>query len=121
MASDQGNGSKPEQRGDVPFRLGVFTRMVDDVAPAELYARALSLFETADALGFDTGWVAQHHGGRAGGMPAPLVFLSQAAARTRSLRLATGIITLPLEQPLRLAEDAAVLDPLCDGRLELGF
>lgn len=105
----------------VPFRLGVFTRMVDDVAPAELYARALSLFETADALGFDTGWVAQHHGGKAGGMPAPLVFLGHAAARTRHLRLATGIITLPLEQPLRLAEDAAVLDTLCAGRLELGF
>jgi alkanesulfonate monooxygenase SsuD/methylene tetrahydromethanopterin reductase-like flavin-dependent oxidoreductase (luciferase family) len=37
------------------------------------------------------------------------------------LRLATGIITLPLENPMRLAEDAAVLDVLSGGRLELGF
>ncbi len=121
MASDGRNGSEAGERGAPPFRLGVFTRMVDAVPPAELYRRALDLFETADALGFDSGWVAQHHGGKAGGMPAPLVFLGHAAARTRRLRLATGIITLPLEQPLRLAEDAAVLDTLCGGRLELGF
>ncbi|HZQ37029.1 MAG TPA: LLM class flavin-dependent oxidoreductase [Dehalococcoidia bacterium] len=121
MAPDSRDGDGAEARPGVPFRLGVFTRMVDAVAPAELYARALSLFEAADTLGFDTGWVAQHHGGKTGGMPAPLVFLGNAAARTRRLRLATGIITLPLEQPLRLAEDAAVLDTLCGGRLELGF
>jgi putative FMN-dependent luciferase-like monooxygenase len=104
-----------------PFRLGVFTRLVDQVAPAEIYARGLSLFETAEELGFDVGWVAQHHAHKEGGLPAPLVFLAMAAARTRRLRLATGIITLPLEHPLRLAEDAAVLDVLSDGRLELGF
>lgn len=121
MVPDQREMPETARRGDVPFQLGVFTRMVDAVPPAELYARALSLFETAETLGFDSGWVAQHHAGAAGGMPAPLVFLSHAAARTRRLRLATGIITLPLEQPLRLAEDAAVLDTLCGGRLELGF
>jgi putative FMN-dependent luciferase-like monooxygenase len=104
-----------------PFRLGVFTRLVDQVPAAEVYARGLSLFETAEELGFDTGWVAQHHAHKDGGLPAPLVFLSAAAARTTRLRLATGIITLPLEHPLRLAEDAAVLDILSNGRLELGF
>jgi putative FMN-dependent luciferase-like monooxygenase len=105
----------------VPFRLGVFTRLVDELAPSQLYARALSLFETADALGFDTGWVAQHHARNTGGLPSPLIFLTAAAARTTHLRLATGIVTLPLENPVRLAEDAAVLDILSDGRLELGF
>ena len=104
-----------------PFRLGVFTRLVDQVAPAEIYARGLSLLQTAEDLGYDTGWVAQHHAHKEGGLPSPLVFLAAAAARTTRLRLATGIITLPLEHPLRLAEDAAVLDILSDGRLELGF
>lgn len=108
-------------RDAVPFRLGVFTRLVDDVPPPEIYARALALFETAERLGFDSGWVAQHHAGRTGGLPSPLVFLAAAAMRTRRLRLATGIVTLPLESPVRLAEDAAVLDALCGGRLELGF
>jgi len=105
----------------VSFRLGVFTRLVDQVPPRDIYARGLRLLETAEDLGFDTGWVAQHHAHAEGGLPSPLVFLSMAAARTSRLILATGIITLPLEHPLRLAEDAAVLDILSDGRLELGF
>jgi putative FMN-dependent luciferase-like monooxygenase len=104
-----------------PFRLGVFTRLVDRVAPPEIYARGLGLLELAEELGFDVGWIAQHHAHKEGGLPSPLVFLAMAAARTRRLRLATGIITLPLEHPLRLAEDAAVLDILSGGRLELGF
>jgi putative FMN-dependent luciferase-like monooxygenase len=104
-----------------PFRLGVFTRMVDREAPPEIYGRGLELIETAERLGFDSAWIAQHHAHVEGGLPSPLVFLAAAAARTRRLVLATGIITLPLEQPLRLAEDAAVLDALSGGRLELGF
>src|SRR5579859_5741142 len=86
---------------DRPFRLGVFTRLVDQVPPAQIYARGLSLFETAEDLGFDVGWVAQHHAHKEGGLPSPLVFLAAAAARLTRLRLATGIITLPLEHPLR--------------------
>jgi putative FMN-dependent luciferase-like monooxygenase len=49
-----------------------------------------------------------------------MVFLAHAAARTSRIRLATGIITLPLELPVRVAEDTAVLDMLADGRLEVG-
>jgi putative FMN-dependent luciferase-like monooxygenase len=79
------------------------------------------MFERAEALGYDAGWVAQHHAHREGGLPSPLVLLAAAAARTRRLHLVTGIITLPLESPVRLAEDAAVLDAISGGRFELGF
>jgi putative FMN-dependent luciferase-like monooxygenase len=107
--------------GQPPFRLGVFSRLVDQVPPAQIYARGLELIETAEELGFDAAWIAQHHAHIDGGLPAPLVFLTMAAARTSRIVLATGIITLPLENPVRLAEDAAVLSVLSGGRLELGF
>jgi putative FMN-dependent luciferase-like monooxygenase len=53
-------------------------------------------------------------------LPAPFVFLAHAAAATSRIRLGTGIVTLPLELPVRVAEDAVVLDLLCDHRLEVG-
>nr|WP_264753873.1 LLM class flavin-dependent oxidoreductase [Klebsiella aerogenes] len=49
------------------------------------------------------------------------MFLAHAAAHTQRIRLGTAIITLPMENPLRVAEDAAVLDLLAEGRLEVGF
>lgn len=75
----------------------------------------------AEALGFDSAWVAQHHfHEHEGGLPSPLVFLAHVAARTSRIRLGTGIITLPLENAVRVAEDAIVLDLLAAGRLEVG-
>src|SRR5687767_2839532 len=104
-----------------PFRLGFFTRLVDDVPADEKYRRAIETFELAERLGYEAGWVAQHHAHKEGGLPSPLLFLAAVAARTTQIRLITGIITLPLESPVRMAEDAAVLDVLSGGRLELGF
>jgi putative FMN-dependent luciferase-like monooxygenase len=102
-------------------RLGFFTRLLDDAPPAERYRLATEQIRHAERHGFDTAWVAQHHfDGAEGGLPAPLVFLAHAAARTERIRLGTGIITLPLEQPVRVAEDTAVLDLLSGGRLEVG-
>jgi putative FMN-dependent luciferase-like monooxygenase len=103
-------------------RLGFFTRLLDDATPVERYRNALAQFVRAEELGFDTVWVAQHHFNRdEGGLPSPFVLLAQAAAKTSRIVLATGIVTLPLEAPLRVAEDAAVLWLLADGRLEVGI
>ena len=103
------------------LRLGFFTRVLDDAPPAERYRLGAAQVFHAERLGFDSAWVAQHHfHGDEGGLPAPLVFLSHVAAQTSRIRLGTGIITLPLELPLRVAEDTAVLDFLCGGRLEVG-
>ncbi|RJO76647.1 LLM class flavin-dependent oxidoreductase [Nocardia panacis] len=108
-----------------PKRLGLFTRLVrhdDGQSAAEVYRDALAQFDLAESLGYDTAWVAQHHVDPAeGGLPAPLVFLAHAAARNTRIRLGTAILTLGLEDPIRVAEDAAVLDTLSGGRLELGF
>ena len=104
-----------------PRRLGFFTRLLDQADPAERYRLATAQIVHAERLGFDTAWIAQHHfHADEGGLPAPFVFLAQVAARTSRIRLGTGIVTLPLELPIRVAEDAAVLDLMCDGRLEVG-
>jgi putative FMN-dependent luciferase-like monooxygenase len=104
-----------------PKRLGFFTRLLDDASPSERFHFALEQIVRAEASGFDTAWVAQHHFHRdEGGLPSPFVFLGHAAARTSTIRLGTAIVTLPLDQPVRVAEDAVVTDLLSHGRLELG-
>ena len=104
-----------------PLRLGFFTRLLDQADAAERYRLATAQIVHAERCGFDSAWVAQHHFHEdEGGLPAPFVFLAQVAARTARIRLGTGIVTLPLELPVRVAEDAAVLDLMCGGRLEVG-
>jgi alkanesulfonate monooxygenase SsuD/methylene tetrahydromethanopterin reductase-like flavin-dependent oxidoreductase (luciferase family) len=104
-----------------PIRLGFFTRLLDQADAAERYRLAIAQIVHAESCGFDSAWVAQHHFHEdEGGLPAPFVFLAQVAAQTLRIRLGTGIVTLPLELPIRVAEDAAVLDLMCGGRLEVG-
>ena len=103
------------------FRLGFLTHVEGRGDLATTYRNAQELFVVADELGFDVGWVAQHHiplGG--GGLSSPWTFLAHAAARTRRIHLATAITILPLEHPIRLAEDVSVVDLLSGGRAELG-
>ena len=104
------------------FRLGFLTHLHGEQPARELYPAVLDLFVAAEELGFDSGWVAQHHLSTAEGrLPSPLVFLAAAAERTSRIRLGTAVVTLSLDDPLRVAEDAAVLDALSDGLLELGL
>jgi alkanesulfonate monooxygenase SsuD/methylene tetrahydromethanopterin reductase-like flavin-dependent oxidoreductase (luciferase family) len=103
------------------LRLGFMTHNEGSGDPRRIYAETLALFVAAEQLGFDVAWVAQHHfKERAGRLPAPFPFLAAASQRTWRLRLGTAIVVLPLEDPLRVAEDAAVVDALSGGRLELG-
>jgi putative FMN-dependent luciferase-like monooxygenase len=104
-----------------PKKLGFFTRLLDETTAAERYRLATEQIVHAERCGFDSAWIAQHHFHEGeGGLPAPFVFLAQAAVKTSRIRLGTGIVTLPLELPVRVAEDAAVTDLLSDGRLEVG-
>ncbi|WP_223628302.1 putative FMN-dependent luciferase-like monooxygenase [Microbacterium sp. EST19A] len=102
--------------------VAFFSRLLDDAAPAERYALAAEQIQRAESVGIGRAWVAQHHFRAAeGGLPSPLVFLASIAARTTRIRLGTGVITLPLEDPVRVAEDAVVADLLSGGRLDLGL
>ncbi|MEK7687402.1 MAG: putative FMN-dependent luciferase-like monooxygenase [Pseudomonadota bacterium] len=102
-------------------RLGFFTRLLDQAGAAERYRLATEQIAQAEKCGFDSAWIAQHHFHEGeGGLPAPFVFLAHAAAHTSRIHLGTGIVTLPLELPIRVAEDAVVTDLLSGGRLEVG-
>jgi alkanesulfonate monooxygenase SsuD/methylene tetrahydromethanopterin reductase-like flavin-dependent oxidoreductase (luciferase family) len=103
------------------IRLGFLTHLEGAGNPRRIYQESLELFTAADELGFEVGWIAQHHLQEvAGRLPSPFPFLAAAAERTRQIRLGTAVVILPLENPIRLAEDAAVVDTLSGGRLELG-
>lgn len=78
------------------------------------------LLPLAETLGFDSVQTTEHHVQSNGWAPSPLMVLAQAAGLTERMRLVTNILILPLYDPLRLVEDVATLDNLCNGRLTLG-
>ena len=89
---------------------------------AEIDAQKLSSqVERAEALGFDSFWLPEHHFGGAGSLPAPLLLLAGAATRTQRILLATTSLLLPVRHPLHVAAEVAVLDQLSGGRLILGL
>src|SRR3984957_6179510 len=117
------------RENDEPLSLAAYAILNESGDQARNYHDALELFAQAERLGVEGLWVRQFHlrrrgpgtpSGPAGGLSSPFVFLAWLAARTSRLRLGTAAVTLPLESPLRVAEDAAVLDSLSGGRVELG-
>jgi len=84
---------------------------------AELYAAALEQCAWADRLGFAAVILSEHHGSPDGYLPSPLVFGAAVAARTRNLRIQLAALIAPLHDPVRLAEDIAVLDVVSGGRV----
>jgi alkanesulfonate monooxygenase SsuD/methylene tetrahydromethanopterin reductase-like flavin-dependent oxidoreductase (luciferase family) len=73
-----------------------------------------------EALGYDSLQTIEHHFQPDGHQPSPLMVLAAAAAVTERIELATNILLVPLYNPVKLAEDVAVLDQLSNGRVGLG-
>lgn len=88
--------------------------------PRDLYAQVLAEIELAERLGYRTYFTAEHHFHEYGLVPSPAALLGAASARTSRIRLGVAIAPLPMHDPLRLAEEYALLDQLSGGRLELG-
>lgn len=84
------------------------------------YHDTLALMIYAEQLGFDSVWVGEEHFYSLGICPTPQLFLTALARETTRLRLGTAVSVLPLEHPLRKAEDYAMLDLLSGGRLNFG-
>src|SRR3984893_10808327 len=89
--------------------------------PAEAFAEALDQIEAADRWGLDAIWLAEiHQQARRSVMSAPMTVASAIAARTKRIKIGTGVQVLPLCHPLRLAEEAATVDQISHGRLIFG-
>jgi len=88
---------------------------------AARYQETIEQIVYAEALGFDAAWLAElHFNPLFSVMPAPLMLAAALAQRTTRIRLGTAVLLLPLQHPIRTAEEAAVVDLFSQGRLELG-
>ena len=84
------------------------------------YQDTLDLVIRAEQLGFDSVWLDEEHFYTIGICPSPQIFLTAVARETSRIRLGTSISLLSFENPLRKAEDFAMLDILSNGRLDFG-
>lgn len=92
-----------------------------DVPYRQYYREVLEEVVLAEQLGFSDCWTSEHHFVDDGYQPSQLVALAAIAGRTSKIGLGTNVLLLPLYHPLRVAEDAAVLDLASEGRFKLGI
>jgi alkanesulfonate monooxygenase SsuD/methylene tetrahydromethanopterin reductase-like flavin-dependent oxidoreductase (luciferase family) len=85
----------------------------------EIYAESLDFICWSETIGFEIAWLPEHHCIEDGFLASPLMIGAAVAARTKKLRISTGVALAPFYHPLRLAEDMAALDVLSIGRAEL--
>jgi probable F420-dependent oxidoreductase len=108
----------------VRIGLGLFTGQIppgSDRTFRQEYHDVVELSRLAETLGFDSAWVSEHHGSSDGYLPSLLPVLAALATATTRMHLGTGVLLTPFHDPLRLAEDVAVVDQLSGGRLILGL
>ena len=108
------------------MKLGLFDHMQKHDNPArtyvDLYRNHLEVLEFADQAGMDFYFVAEHHFDMGfSECPSPGSFLGAGSQRTKNIRMGPLVYVLPLWHPVRVAEEAALLDNLMNGRLECGI
>ena len=88
--------------------------------PTLAWERDFQTLEKIDSLGYDEGWIGEHHSGGWETITSPEVFLAMAAARTKHLKLGTGVVSLPYHHPLMVADRMVTLDHITRGRVMFG-
>ena len=87
--------------------------------PSRLLEEVMAQCLHAEDIGLNSVWVPEHHFGLFGVLPSAPVFLANLAARTKRVKLGPATVLLPVQHPLRVAEEFALLDLLSDGRAQL--
>ena len=93
----------------------------EEGSDGQMWKEELRLGETAADLGFDCLWSAEHHFNDYSFVPDNLQVMTHFSAKFPNIDVGTAAVILPWHDPLRVAENAAVLDLLSNGRLRLGF
>jgi limonene 1,2-monooxygenase len=88
--------------------------------PGLAIERDLKTIEWLDELRYDEAWIGEHHSAGWETIASPEVFMAYAAARTRTIKLGTGVVSLPYHNPYMVAERMVLLDHLSRGRVLLG-
>jgi alkanesulfonate monooxygenase SsuD/methylene tetrahydromethanopterin reductase-like flavin-dependent oxidoreductase (luciferase family) len=88
--------------------------------PAEIYEEHIREAQLAEELGYQSYYIIEHQNSHVGQITSPTVYLTAVAQRTSTLRVGVMIYQLPFYNPVRLAQEAAMLDQLSEGRLEFG-
>jgi alkanesulfonate monooxygenase SsuD/methylene tetrahydromethanopterin reductase-like flavin-dependent oxidoreductase (luciferase family) len=104
----------------VGVNLG-FGNLHENLSDDQMYAGELRLAVLADRLGYDSLWAVEHHFDDYAMCPDNVVLLAYVAARTQRVRLGTGAVILPWNDPLRVAEKMIMLDILSGGRAIFGM
>jgi len=87
----------------------------------EIFERGVGIAQTADRLGFESVWCAEHHFSTYGYLSRPLMFATHLATLTEQIRVGSAVVVLPLHHPLIVAEEIATADLLSGGRLDVGL
>jgi len=104
------------------MRFGIFMAPFHRVGenPTLGFERNLELIQWLDRLGFDEAWIGEHHSAGWETIASPEIFIATAAERTRSIKLGTGVVSLPYHHPLMVANRIVLLDHLTRGRVLFG-
>ena len=105
--------------GPPKMKRSVFMLLDRNESPTGSITSAIAHAQLADALGFHTIWIAEHHF-RQFGIANPSVLLAAIAARTERIRIGPAVAVLPYRNPVFVAEDYALVDQLSGGRLDMG-
>src|SRR5215475_10400186 len=117
--------AQPREKARMKFGILFTSHPNTDTEPYPhhgVHARVTREILRADELGFDYAWLAEHHfSDQYGIMPDVFVYAAYLAGLTTRIKIATAVVTLPLANPLRVAENAAFVDILSGGRFALGL
>jgi alkanesulfonate monooxygenase SsuD/methylene tetrahydromethanopterin reductase-like flavin-dependent oxidoreductase (luciferase family) len=116
--------SKEEHKVGFKLGIGLFTGQIPPGADRTFhdeYRETLELVKLVEEVGLDAAWVSEHHFAEDGYLPSLIPMLAAFAAVTENIELGTGVLLAPFHDPIRIAEDFAVVDQISNGRVICGL